>query len=82
MEPLTYIAKHRLEITYKIWTSPALIHYLLIVKIMLNKYTLGAKICQAKKQHYKQVCATKNFDISLGQEVIYQRSLNLFDDIQ
>ena len=37
---------------------------------MLNKNTWGVKKCEAnQKQHCKQACATKNSDISWGQEV-------------
>ena len=41
---------------------------------MLNKNTLGVKQVQGQSEAVLQTGATKNFDISLGQEVTYQKS--------
>ena len=43
---------------------------------MLSKNTWDVKKCEAnQKQHCKQAGVTKNFDISLGQEVTLSRLL-------
>ena len=49
---------------------------------MLNKNTLGVKKVRGQSEAALQTGATKNFDISCGQEVTYQNLFHYLNDIQ
>ena len=57
-------------------------HICTYVLYMLNKNTLGVKKVRGQSEAALQTGATKNFDISCGQEVTYHNLFHYLHDIQ